>query len=271
MDRLSRKRVVHGNQQVYLQAMTRYAIEKHGMRIIIDIHSLSGGLNGFDEKSGHDGWVFNENCLEYSYKAVDAETSGNPWAFTLAVINEPSDNPAAFATADGLATKGVNWVVKYVNECIARAKLVNPGIVIMLQDAFLGEAFWSPDFDASTNLVIDSHIYYFIQSGIHPAFVNYSICGEASVVAGDGKFPAFIGEWSLALETNNTLADRELLFNTQRWVWSNYASGSSFWTANHTGGTAIDGEGTIEDYWSYLPLIDQGVIHKPVVGASYCT
>jgi glucan 1,3-beta-glucosidase len=267
----------HGNQRTYLQAITKYAIETYGMRIIIDLHSLPGGVNGFDEKFGNTGlWFFNEIHLEYSYKTVEAvmafiQASGNPWAFTIAVINEPSDNVAAFATTNGLTTEGTAWVVKYYNGALSIVQSVNGKVPVMISDAFLGEGHWSSYFEKSTNLVIDSHIYFFIQDGIYPQWANYSICGQASVVAGDGKFPVFIGEWSLALSSNNTLSAREELFNIQIYAWSKYAHGSAFWSVNHTGTGAIVGEGEFQDYWSYLRLINQGVIHAPDPLAVYCT
>jgi aryl-phospho-beta-D-glucosidase BglC (GH1 family) len=266
----------HGHQATYLQAISKYAIETYGMRIIIDLHSLPCGVNAFDEFFGNTGaWFFNETCLDYSYKTVEAAVdfiheSGNPWAFTLAVINEPSDNVTAFATAAGVTDAGSEWLVKYFNEAIAIVGAVDPKIPVMIQDAFLGETHWSPYFDASANIVIDSHIYFFTQDDVYPDFANYSICGQASVVSGDGKFPVFVGEWSLALKTNNSLSAREEIFNYQRAAWAKYAHGSAFWTANHTGTDAIVGEGEARDYWSYLRLIDQGVIHSPDPDLTFC-
>jgi glucan 1,3-beta-glucosidase len=35
----------HGNQQKYLKAITDYAISRHGMHIIVGLHSLPGGVN----------------------------------------------------------------------------------------------------------------------------------------------------------------------------------------------------------------------------------
>ena len=70
---------------------------------------------------------------------------------------------------------------------------------------------------------------------------------------------------------NNSLAisERQLIFNTQRYAWSKYVSGGSFWTAVSYSTALVDGEGTQRDYWSYIDLIKAGVITKATT-ASYC-
>ncbi|TIA82671.1 glycoside hydrolase [Aureobasidium pullulans] len=267
----------HGNQQTYLKTICDYAISTYGMRVVIGLHSLPGGVNGLDigEASGHDAWFYNETNLEYSYKAVSAilsfvEASSYSWAYTLSVLNEASDNPSAFATADTLTTNGTQWIVDYTNgvfDLIAESSVTK--LPVMLQDCFLGEEHWSSYFASTANLVIDTHIYYFAASGIYSEYVNSAVCGQASVAPGDGKFPVFIGEWSLQVLYNNTYEARESIFNTQRYAWSRYVQGGSFWGAIFNGTDSVDGEGTQRDYWSYDRLIDAGVVKSPT-NATYC-
>ena len=69
---------------------------------------------------------------------------------------------------------------------------------------------------------------------------------------------------------NNTLAARKTIFDTQRYAWQKYISGGSFWTAVSYDNAAVDGEGTVADYWSYIGLIDAGVITKST-SESYCS
>jgi aryl-phospho-beta-D-glucosidase BglC (GH1 family) len=38
----------HGNQLEYLKKTTTHSIAKYGMHVILDLHSLPGGLNGLD-------------------------------------------------------------------------------------------------------------------------------------------------------------------------------------------------------------------------------
>ncbi|KAJ5348273.1 uncharacterized protein N7506_001526 [Penicillium brevicompactum] len=267
----------HGNQKDYLQKISVYAIEKYNMRVIVGLHSLPGGVNSLDigEKSGNDGWFFNTTNLGYSLQAVDqvlnffVET-GYPWAFTISHINEASDNPSAFASPNTLTTNGTNWIVKYTQGVLSRIARVDKRIPLMLQDCFLGEEHWSPLFPTGTNLVIDTHVYYFAASGVYSQWANGAICGQASVVGGDGKFPVFVGEWALQTLYSNKFANRKNLFDTQRYAWSFYAQGDSFWNIKHNSSAAVDGQGTQKDYWSYEGLIDAGVIHSVNTTASYC-
>lgn len=269
-------KLYHGQQQAWLRLITTYAIARYNMHIIIGLHSLPGGVNMLDigEASGHDGWFYNTTNLEYSWKAIDAillfmSTSGHLASFTVAPINEASDNIAGFATPAGLTTNGTNWINTYINGCLARIAKVDSRIPLMLQDSFLGESFWAPFYPASTNMVIDSHVYYFAASGVYSQYVAPAICGQASQLAGDGKFPVFVGEWSLQTLYNNTYVGRKTIFDTERYAWQKYAAGGAFWTVKSDSNATVDGEGTQQDYWSYLDLIKAGVATK-ATNSSYC-
>jgi hypothetical protein len=228
------------------------------------------------EAFGHDGWFYNQTNLAASYDAVDAilafvQASGNPWAFSIAPINEASDNFAEFASANSLTSNGTAWIVDYILGVISRTEAIDKRIPIMLQDNFYGEEHWSPYFDISTNMVIDTHIYYFAASGIYSEYVDGAICGQGSVASGDNKFPVFVGEWSLQVLYNNTFANRESIFNTQRYAWSiNNLHGSTFWQAKMNGSASVDGEGVQSDYWSFLDLVDAGVIKSIDPSVAYC-
>lgn len=195
--------------------------------------------------------------------------------------------------SNALTTEGAAWLLKYYNGVLDRIKKVNPKIPMMIMDSFAGETFWSPLYKASANIVIDTHIYFFAVSPIHPIHpvpsnpitrdeltqappqtadaqsVPAAVCTQGAAAAGDHKFPVFIGEWSLQSLSNNTFAFRKTLFDTQRYAWAEYAHGGAFWTANFKGNTSVNGEGTQNDYWNYLGLTDAGVITKST-DAAYC-
>lgn len=64
-------------------------------------------LSSIGEAFGHDAWFQNVTNLDYSFQAIDAilkfiVASGVPYGYTIAPINEASDNFAGFATATGL-------------------------------------------------------------------------------------------------------------------------------------------------------------------------
>jgi len=197
------------------------------------------------------------------------KNSGNIGSFTFAPINEASDNFAGFGSAAGLTTNGTNWVNTYVKACLAKVAKIDKRIPLMLQDCFQGEEYWSPFYDAKTNLVIDSHIYYFAAAGTYSQYVAPAICGQGAVVGGDEKFPVFVGEWSLQVQFNNTLAERKTLFDTQRYSWATYASGGAFWNIKNLNQAPVNGEGTVQNYWDYESLIADGII-TTATNSSYC-
>lgn len=266
----------HGNQQKYLKTITQYAIEKYSMHIIIGLHSLPGGINNLDIGEGfmHHAWFYNSTNLDYSFVAIDGilnfiKALGHMNAFTIAPLNEASDNLAAFGSADGLSNNATNWILTYVDGVFAKIAKVDSRIPLMLQDCFKGASFWAPFWDSSANLVLDSHVYFFAAADTYAEYVNPAVCGQAQYIAGETKFPVFIGEWALQTMCNNTYAGRKTVFDTQRYAWQKYVSGGAFWTAVSYSTAPVDGEGTQRDYWSYIDLINAGVITK-ATNESYC-
>lgn len=265
-----------GNQQQHLRKITSYAINKYGMHIIIGLHSLPGGVNSLDIGEGlmHDAWFYNTTNLNYSFQAIDGilkyiKTSGSIQSFTIAPINEASDNLAGFGTAAGLSQNATNWINTYHDGVLKKIAKVDKRIPMMVQDNFMGAAYWAPFYDSSANIVFDSHVYYFAAAGAYSQWINPAVCGQAAYLANQTKFPVFVGEWALQTMYNNTLAGRKALFDTQRYAWNQYVSGGAFWTAVSYSTAKVDGEGTQREYWSYIDLINQGIITRST-NASYC-
>ncbi|TKX24417.1 cellulase-like protein 2 [Elsinoe australis] len=256
-----------GNQVDFLKTIANYAISKYGMHIIVDIHSLPGGVNGmaFGEREGAFGWFNNVTALQYSYKAVDAaiafiQNSGSPQSYTLEPLNEPVDNRNImfFGTPLALSDNGAAWVVQYIKGVLQRVKAVNPNIPVAIQDGFKGEAYFAPQFDAASNLVFDIHNYYFAGRGANSDNVTSLICADARASPGDKKFPVFVGEWSIQTELNNRFANRKKNLQTGLCAFDKYTQGSAYWTAKFFGNATVDGEGTQADYWNYQTFIKLG-------------
>jgi hypothetical protein len=176
---------------------------------------------GFGEGEGRFGWFNNVTNFDYSLRAVDAalafiQSSGTPQSYTLEPINEPVDNRdfTTFGTPAALTDNGVAWTQKYFDAVVAKATAVNKNIPVMLQGSFKGEAFWSPRFLASANLVFDVHNYYFAGRPTDSDTVSADICSDAKASAGDGKFPVFVGEWSIETVADNKFANRRKNLNT---------------------------------------------------------
>ncbi|KNG51722.1 hypothetical protein TW65_01119 [Stemphylium lycopersici] len=267
-----------GNQVQFFKNIATYAITKYGMHVILDIHSLPGGLNGmgFGEGEGRFGWFNNATNLDYSLRAVDAalsfiQSSGSPESYTLEPMNEPVDNRdiTTFGTPAALTDSGVAWVQKYMDAVIAKAAKVNEKIPIMFQGSFKGEAFWAPKFSASANLAFDVHHYYFTGRPTDSDTVSADICSDAKSSPGDGKFPVFIGEWSIETASDNKFANRKKNLNTGLYAFAKYTRGSAYWTAKFYGNVPVAGQGVQGDYWNYSDFIDMGIL-KPSEGAQYC-
>ncbi|KAJ5753767.1 glycoside hydrolase superfamily [Penicillium nucicola] len=256
-----------GNQVSFLNNIATYAINKYGMHIIIDIHSLPGGVNGmpFGEAEGHYGWFNNATALDYSLQTVDAvisyvKNSQFPQSFTIAPINEPVDVPdiTLFGSPYCLTESGAQWVGSYIHQVIAKVQAVNAQIPVMFQGSFKGEEYWSPNFTTDTNLVFDVHNYYFAGRGASSANLTQYICQDAVSAPGDGKFPVFIGEWSIQAEIANTFSSRKKNLQTGIAAWKKYTRGSSYWTSKFFGNATVDGEGTQADYWNLESFISLG-------------
>lgn len=142
------------------------------------------------------------------------KNSGHINAFTLAPLNEVSDtNLVGFGTPAGLTQNGSDYVIQYMKGVLDRVAAVDTGssstskrdtsaarskIPVMFQDNFKGADFWSPYFNATDNIVIDSHVYYFAAAGTYSNYILPAVCGQAAYLANlTTNFPTFIGEWSL--------------------------------------------------------------------------
>lgn len=267
-----------GNQVRFLRTIGEYAIARYNMHVILDIHSHPGGVNGLGlgGKEGGFGWFNNQTALTYSYKAVDAaiafiQSSSHSNGWTLQPLNEPVDNrdPTTFGTPAALSDIGAAWVLSFFKGVVSRVQSRNAKIPIMLQGSFRPVDFWSPNWPASTNIVFDVHDYYFAGRPSTSANLPTWICQDAVAGKSNGKFPVFVGEWSIQAASANTLGSRARNLNTGLRAWARYYAGSAYWTYKFLGNVPVNGEGTQGDYWNYSEFIRTGIIN-PASGVT-CT
>lgn len=269
-----------GNQQQHLHNISTYAITKHNMHIVLDIHSLPGGTNGLDigEAVGHYNWFHNETALTHSLRAVDAvvhfiQHSGHPYAYTLEPINEPADvrNMSVFGTPAALSESGAAWLTKYFHAVVQRVRAADPRIPVMLQGSFKPETYWSGSFNASANIVFDLHHYYWQYPNATSVNLPGFICRDAKASKGDGKFPTFVGEWAIETGGNNSLALREKNVRVGLDAFGRFTRGSSYWTAKFWSNDTVAGEGVKGDYWNYKGFIEDGGLQGGVDKQDYCS
>lgn len=200
----------HGNQQAYLKTICQYAIERHGMHIVIGLDSLPGGVNGLaaGERIGATGWFNSAENLSYSFQAIDAilgfiSATGHVNGFSISPINEPCDVTAQFATQGGLSLGATNFINTYIQGVLKKIGQVDARIPCMVQDAFLGHDYWAPFFSAGANVVIDSHVSFSgaigagisagIGAGINGANVAAGVGANAAGVAASAGVGAHVG------------------------------------------------------------------------------
>ena len=263
-----------GNQRWHLKKIADYAIMQHNMHIVIDVHSLPGGINGLPigEATGNWNWFNNQTALDQSLHVIDAviafvRSSGSPDAYTIEPINEPADrnkqSMSLFGTPAVLSDQGAQWVAKYINAVLARvANSSVPDTPVMFQGSFRNPEYWYGLLPENANLVFDVHLYHYEHpANITSATLPAQLCADARQKSGTGKFPAFMGEWAIQTTLRNELALRERNLNAGLAAFAHYAQGSCYWTAKFTGNSTVSGQGVQADYWNFGTFVEHGWVH----------
>lgn len=262
-----------GHQVKHLERIANYAITHYNMHIIIDVHSLPGGINGLTigEATGHWDWFHNNTALDQSLRVVDSiigfvQNSSSPQSYTIAPINEPTDNNKEsmenFGTPVVLTDKGAQWVAKYINAVLKHVAAVNPKIPVMFQGSFKNPEYWYEKVPADANLVFDVHVYHYEHPpNVTSATLPAQLCADAKEKASTAKFPSFMGEWAIQAAKGNELALRERNINAGMAAFAHYAQGSCYWTAKFTGNDSVVGQGVQADYWDFRTFAEHGWVH----------
>ncbi|KEQ70029.1 glycoside hydrolase family 5 protein [Aureobasidium namibiae CBS 147.97] len=263
-----------GNQQAHLKTICDYAIQRHGMHIVIGLDSLPGGVNGLSsgERIGATGWFNSAENLSYSFKAIDAilgfiSASGRVNAFTISPINEPCDITANFATTGGLSIGATNFITTYIQGVVKKIGKLDARIPCMVQDAFLGHDYWAPLFSANANIVIDSHVSFSASASAAPQLSAHliapSVCKQTTLLKGTGKFPVFVGSYGIQAQEGNTLSGRKTIYNTQKYAYAQNLSGGCFSHAKaYSNSVTVSGEGCASDYNSFQSLMSANIATK---------
>ncbi|KAL2872153.1 glycoside hydrolase superfamily [Aspergillus lucknowensis] len=249
--------------------------QAYDMHIIIDVHSLPGGLNGLTigKATGHWGWFFNETAWEYSIDVVDAvlafiASSSSPGSFTLEPMNEPADRNkdsdlgmAVFGTPEALSEAAAAYVLDFWNAVLGRVRESGlDDLVAVMAQSFKLPGYWAGKFSADANLVFDMHNYYFEGRETSSENLPGYILSDAMMKCGDGTFPVFVGEWSIQAAYNNSFALRERNLRVGLEAWEEYTQGSCYWAAKYDGDGTVDGEGSQKDYWTFERFIEAGFL-----------
>lgn len=270
-----------GKQTVHLRVITEYAIRRYNMHIIIDVHSLPGGLNGLDigEAVGHWGWFYNDTAWDHSMDVVDKViefigASSRPTAFTFEVMNEPADRNkeddlgmSVFGTPEAVSDSAAAYILRFWRAVLERVRMreaeaeregLRVGDIPVMFQSFKLPDYWKGNFSADENVVFDMHNYYFEGRNTTAENLPRYMLSDAENKSGDGSIPVFVGEWAIQTAYNNSFALRERNVKAGLAIWEQYTQGSAYWSARFEGNDTVNGEGTKKDYWSFGRFIDLG-------------
>jgi hypothetical protein len=188
-----------GGQKLAMQKIARYAIAKHNMHILVDLHGLPGGQNGLDNqgKTGQLTWWNNQTAFDLSIEMVRRATDDillqpNSGSYTLSLINEPL--PALYYF--GQTQDSIAYLNKYYKAALAEVRKRSKTLPVAISDGFIGPQTWDPYWtNVDPHIVIDTHIYFFV-GGSYSYDAAYGACYLAKSYQ-NASNPTFIGEWSI--------------------------------------------------------------------------
>ncbi|THY81172.1 glycoside hydrolase [Aureobasidium pullulans] len=267
-----------GGQKLAMQKIAQYAISKHNMHIVVDLHGLPGGQNGLDNqgKTGQLTWWNNQTAFDLSIEMVRRATDDilrqpNSGSYTISLINEPL--PALYYF--GQTQDSIAYLNKYYKAALAEVRKRSKTLPVAISDGFIGPQTWDPYWtNVDPYIVIDTHIYFFV-GGSYSYDAAYGACYLAKSYQ-NASNPTFIGEWSIQATASlprctndmnfNHLGDntRRDFYRSQLQAYTQYLSGGMFWNGKHDGDAIVGDDGSAQKYyWSWEILASEGIVPRP--------
>ncbi|KAI5212363.1 glycoside hydrolase [Aureobasidium subglaciale] len=287
-----------GSQKLAMQKIAQYAITKHNMHIVVDLHGLPGGQNGLDNqgKTGQLTWWNNQTAFDLSIEMVRRATDDilrqpNSGSYTISLINEPL--PALYYF--GQTQDSIAYLNKYYVAALKEVRKRSKTLPVAISDGFIGPQTWDPYWtNVDPYIVIDTHIYFFV-GGSYSYDAAYGACYLAKSYQ-NASNPTFIGEWSIQataslsectnemlsccgltwakgstcgkqiLKNFNHLGDntRRDFYRSQLQAYTQYLSGGMFWNGKHDGDAIVGDDGSAQKYyWSWQLLAAEGIVPRP--------
>lgn len=257
-----------GGQKLAMQKIAQYAISKHNMHIVVDLHGLPGGQNGLDNqgKTGQLTWWNNQTAFDLSIEMVRRATDDilrqpNSGSYTISLINEPL--PALYYF--GQTQDSIAYLNKYYKAALAEVRKRSKTLPVAISDGFIGPQTWDPYWtNVDPYIVIDTHIYFFV-GGSYSYDAAYGACYLAKSYQ-NASNPTFIGEWSIQATNFNHLGDntRRDFYRSQLQAYTQYLSGGMFWNGKHDGDAIVGDDGSAQKYyWSWEILASEGIVPRP--------
>lgn len=195
--------------------------EKENLQILIDLHTVPGGQNGYDNggNCGVCNWRNYPDRVEFVFTVLErlARRYGNRQGlFGIEVLNEPISLPVYLSSptygkaVDKEEAKGSGYVpVKFLKwfytECYQRLRKILPDEkAIVFHDGFRMGA-WNRFFQKSgmKNVFLDVHIYIFAMENFVPvhkpwAYRIYLAIDRLRIRHAQRAVPVLVGEWCIS-------------------------------------------------------------------------
>ena len=240
----------------YVDKAMRWA-DKHGIRVLIDLHAARGSQNGFDSsgRKGTKEWFLKENYQQETITLLEriaTRYKDAPALWGIELLNEPL----------------AGWKYRtlrrfYRTSYKSLRRILRPDTHVVFHDAFkpwlYASAFWKQRKNASHPLVMDVHWYVspVSKKSMHNYLRQSSRMRKIVLRILQLWHPVLIGEWSSVLPqpffdaTPQNTHDQLLRENiAMQQAAHKQAAGTIYWNYKAEGG----------GMWSYRSLMERGAI-----------
>jgi glucan 1,3-beta-glucosidase len=203
----------------YLDLAFKWA-GKYGLQVLIDLHTVPGGQNGYDNGgiTGVCKWCKNPTEVEFALTVLERlaeHYKGRKELYGIEVLNEPISwsvyvtAPSTGKAVDKEEAKGSGYVpLKFLKDFYIEAykrlrAILKEETVIMFHDGFRLSA-WKDFFvrNHMKNVVLDTHIYIFAMENFVPfakpwVYQIYINSQKRKIAKAQKYTPVVVGEWCI--------------------------------------------------------------------------
>ncbi|KIS70953.1 uncharacterized protein UMAG_00876 [Mycosarcoma maydis] len=194
--------------------------KKYGLKVWIDLHSVPGSQNGFDNsgRSGPINWANNPayyTQTQYAFNRLVTEFTHSDYdgvVTAIQAVNEPKGN--VVPAVQKLLNKYYPW---------ARNKVAIPdgwnkysNMLLAIHDAFQGLQYWQNFWTgrARHRVLLDTHPYFVYSDWEHQATDTQRLQEACNLVSSfetsQKYYPSIAGEWGVNGPNGDRAADRDL-------------------------------------------------------------
>lgn len=194
--------------------------KKYGLKVWIDLHSVPGSQNGFDNsgRSGPINWANNPSYYtqtQYAFNRLVTEFTQPDYAGVVTAIqavNEPKGN--VVPKVQELLNKYYPWARNKVAKPDGWNKYSN--MLLAIHDAFQGLQYWQNFWTgrARHRVLLDTHPYFVYSDWEHQATDTQRLQEACNLVGSFQQsqkyYPSIAGEWGINGPNGDRAQDRDL-------------------------------------------------------------